>query len=318
MSAAGAYSSSRAGAIGLDRLSAQTRHLRRAVRTPRGGIGFGLVSLVLLIAAVGPFVTPDNPLALVGTPYESPSSAHLLGTDQLGRDVLSRTLAGGWVLLIMAAAATAFGVVVGAAAGVAAGYLRGMRDEAIMRSGDVILTFPQMVLALVLVSIIGPKLWLIVLAVGIGHAPQVARVIRAATLDIAERDYVKAAELTGMPARSVMRREILPNLVTPLTVEAGLRMTYSIVIIAGLAFLGFGRSPPAPDWGTMINENRIGISINPMAVIAPAVLIALLTVGTNTFTDALARVTIGIGGRGAESAADDPTAVEADVLEAKG
>ena len=163
-----------------------------------------------------------------------------------------------------------------------------------MRTVDVILAFPQIVFALLLVSIVGPKLWLIVLAVGFSHAPQVARVMRSAALDISERDFVKASELVGTRRRRIMTREILPNLISPLMVEGGLRLTYSIVIIAGLAFLGFGQAPPAANWGTMINEDRSGLVLNPWAVIVPAVLIAVLTIGTNTFTDAVARVSIGI------------------------
>ena len=194
----------------------------------------------------------------------------------------------------MAVAATAIGIVLGAAAGISAAYLRGAPDGIIMRSVDVILSFPQLVFALLLLSLLGPKSWLIVVAVGVSHAPAVARVIRSATLDVAERDYVKVAELQGMRPVKVMAREILPNLISPLMVEAGLRLTYSIVIMAGLAFLGFGQPPPTANWGTMINENRVGLPLNPWAVIAPAVLIALLTIGTNTFTDAVARVAIGV------------------------
>ncbi|MHB1930521.1 MAG: ABC transporter permease, partial [Acidimicrobiales bacterium] len=164
-----------------------------------------------------------------------------------------------------------------------------------------ILAFPSLVFALLLVSIVGPKLWLIVLAVGFTHAPAVARVLRSATLDLSERDYVKAVELQGMRPAKVMRTELLPNLVSPLMVELGLRLTYSIVLMAGLSFLGFGQPPPAPNWGYMIQENRIGLSTNPWAVIVPAALIAVLTIGTNTFTDAIARVVIGV-----EREADDP------------
>ena len=182
-----------------------------------------------------------------------------------------------------------------------AAYLRGRSDGFIMRTVDVILAFPQLVFALLLVSLLGPRVWLIVLAVGLSHAPQVARVIRSATLDISERDYVKVVELQGMKPAKVMTSEILPNLISPLMVEAGLRLTYSIVIMAGLAFLGFGQAPPAANWGLMINENRSGLSLNPWAVIVPAVLIALLTIGTNTFTDAIARVTIGVDRRPEEA-----------------
>jgi peptide/nickel transport system permease protein len=272
------------------------------VRTPRGTVGLALTSVVVLVAVIGPVVAPHQPNALATLPYARPSGTFLFGADFLGRDVLSRVLAGGWLLLVMAVAATAIGLAAGAAAGMSAAYLRGHTDGIIMRTVDVILSFPQLVFALLLLSLIGPKLWLIVLAVGVSHAPAVARVLRSATLDISERDYVKVVELQGMRPARIMVKEILPNLVAPLMVEAGLRLTYSIIIMAGLAFLGFGQPPPTANWGTMINENRIGLSLNPWAVIAPAVLIALLTIGTNTFTDAFARVAIGIERRPEEAA----------------
>jgi peptide/nickel transport system permease protein len=289
----------------------QTRRIRRpqwgtllwsAARTPRGAIGLGLASLVVLVAVVGPLVAPNPPDALVTLAFGKPSGEFPLGGDSLGRDVLSRVLDGGRALLVMATCATALGVAGGAAAGVSAAYLRGVSDGIIMRAVDVILSFPQLVFALLLLSLLGPKLWLITIAVGVSHAPQVARVLRSATLDLSERDFVKAAELQGMRPVKVMRKEILPNLVSPLMVEAGLRLTYSIVIIAGLAFLGFGQPPPAASWGTMINENRDGLSLDPWAVIVPVLLIALLTIGTNTFTDAFARVAIGVDRRPDEAA----------------
>jgi peptide/nickel transport system permease protein len=273
-----------------------------AARTPRGAAGLAMALLVVLVAVVGPVFSPHSPNALVTLTFAKPSGQFPLGGDVLGRDVLARLLNGGWLLLLMAVAATAIGITAGAAAGMSAAYLRGAPDGIIMRTVDVILSFPQLVFALLLVSLAGPKLWLIVLAVGLSHAPAVARVIRSSTLDIAERDYVKAVELQGTRPAKVMAKEILPNLISPLMVEAGLRLTYSIVIMAGLAFLGFGQPPPAANWGTMINENRIGLQLNPWAVIAPAVLIALLTIGTNTFTDAVARVTIGVDRRPEEAA----------------
>jgi peptide/nickel transport system permease protein len=272
-----------------------------AMRTPRGAAGLALASLVVLIAVVGPWVAAKPPDALLTIPYAKPSGQFPLGSDFLGRDVLSRVLNGGWALLLMAAAATGFGIAVGAAAGISAAYLRGRPDSFIMRTVDVILAFPQLVFALLLLSLLGPKLWLIVLAVGLTHAPAVGRVIRSATLDISERDYVKVVELQGMRPVKVMSSEILPNLISPLMVEAGLRLTYSIVIITGLAFLGFGQAPPAANWGLMINENRSGLPLNPWAVIVPAALIALLTIGTNTFADAIARVTIGVERRPEEA-----------------
>ena len=285
--------------------------LSGAARTRRGTVGLALVAFVVAIAVVGPFVAPYSPTELVTAPFSGPQSGNVLGSDALGRDVLSRVLAGGGLLLLMAAASTLLGVVFGAAAGISAAYLRGRADALIMRSVDVVLAFPSLVFALLLVSIIGPKLWLIVLAVGLSHAPQVARVMRAATLDISERDFVKAVELQGVKPRWIMAREILPNLITPLTVETGLRLTYSIIIMAGLSFLGFGQSPPSPNWGLMINENRIGLQLNLWAVVIPAALIAVLTVGTNTFSDAVARVALGV-----ERRAEDVRPIGVSKLEA--
>jgi peptide/nickel transport system permease protein len=272
-----------------------------AARTPRGAAGLGLAGFVVAVAVIGPLVAPDSPSALQTLPFAKPSGRFLLGADFLGRDVLSRVLAGGWLLLLMAAAATALGIAAGAAAGISAAYLRGRPDGLIMRTVDVILAFPQLVFALLLLSILGPKLWLIVLAVGLTHAPAVARVLRSATLDISERDFVKVAELQGMRPVTIMAREILPSLSTPLMVEAGLRLTYSIIIMAGLAFLGFGQPPPSPSWGTMINENRAGLALNPWAVIIPALLIALLTIGVNLLTDAVGRAALGVDRRPEEA-----------------
>jgi peptide/nickel transport system permease protein len=267
--------------------------LQRAAVNRRGTVGLSLAGFVVLVAVVGAIWTPDSPTAFLYEPLQKPSVQALLGGDYLGRDVLSRVLAGGWVLLVMAVAATVIGVSLGAFQGIEAAYLGGRTDTMIMRGMDVFLAFPAIVLALLIVGTVGPKLWLIVLAVGLGHVPQVARVMRAAALDIAERDYVKAVELQGVKPTRIITGEILPNLVSPLMVELGLRLTYSIVVIAGLSFLGFGQQPPAPSWGNMISENRIGLQTNPWAVVVPAALIALLAIGTNLFADAVARAAIG-------------------------
>ena len=163
-----------------------------------------------------------------------------------------------------------------------------------MRLLDVVLAFPQIVLTLLFVSVFGPRLWLIVLMVGIGHAPRIARVTRAAALEVAQRDFVHAAEALGMARRKILFDEILPNITSPLLVEFGLRLTYSIGLIAALSFLGFGMQPPAADWGLMINENRIGITVQPWAVLVPVLLIGILTIGTNLVADGLGRAFIGI------------------------
>lgn len=268
--------------------------LIRATRTPRGKIGLGITLLVVLLAVVGPFVVPYPPTVSQTFPFALPSGTYPLGSDMIGRDVLSRVLAGGWVLLGVAAASTILGVGLGLLVGIFAAYRGGLVDTLLMRIVDVLLAFPPLVFALLLVSVLGSHVWLILVAVAVSHAPQVARVVRAAALDVSARDFVRAVELLGTPSRRVMTGEILPNLLSVVMVELGLRFTFAILLIASLSFLSFGIQPPAPDWGLMINENRIGLTVNPWGVLLPVILIAILTVGLNTFTDAIARTSLGL------------------------
>lgn len=281
--------------------------LGRAARTPRGAVGLALAGSVVLLAIIGPFVAPHPPTLSVTGTFAPPSSAYPLGGDTIGRDVLSRVLAGGWLLLAVAAGATVLGVGAGVIVGISAAYLGRFSDGLLMRIVDVLLAFPPLVFALLLLSVLGPHVWLILIAVAVSHAPQVARVVRATALEVCERDYVRAAELLAMPKRRVMAGEILPNLLSVVMVELGLRFTYSILIIAGLSFLSFGIQPPAANWGLMTNENRIGLAANPWGVVAPIILIAILTIGLNTFTDAIARTSLGVERQAKQL---DPTAAE--------
>lgn len=265
----------------------------RSLRTWRGRIGAAITLLVFAVAYIGPAFAPYASDDFLASPYAPPGVDNLLGADVLGRDVLSRTLTGGTYLLSLAVLATALGLAVGAAAGIWSAFRGGLVEAVVMRSVDIVLAIPTLVFALLIISVVGPKLWLVVLAVGVSHAPQVARVIYGAAQDVVERDFVKAVALLGVPSFRIMRREILPNLSTPLLVETGLRLSYSIIIISGLSFLGFGVQPPDPDWGVMINENRLGLPLNSWGVLAPSILIALLAVGTNTFADAIARAGFG-------------------------
>jgi peptide/nickel transport system permease protein len=268
--------------------------LRASLRLARTRIGLGIVAVMLFIALFGPLLAPHSPTQFVGAPNAGSSGQALFGTDALGRDVFSRFLHGGLSVLGLAVAATALGVVLGVAIGLTAAYAGGATDEVLMRTADVFLAFPQIVFALLLVSALGPKLWLIVVTVGITHAPRVARVMRGAALQVVERDFVKAAEAVGEKRSRILFGELLPNLTSPLMVEIGLRLTYSIGLVAAISFLGFGLQPPHADWGLMINENRLAITIQPWAVVLPVLAIALLTVGTNLVTDGIARASIGI------------------------
>jgi len=279
------------------------RILSGALSTRRGQVGLALTLLVVGLAFIGPFAPSRSSTDFAGVPYSLPGNGNgVLGTDALGRDVLARVLHGGWALLLLAAVSTVLAVLIGAIAGVVAAYRGHMTEMLVMRTVDVMLAIPQLVFVLLIVSVIGAKTWLLVVAVTLCQAPQVARVMYAASQDICERDFVKAVALWGVPPRTVIRRHIMPSLTTPLAVECGLRLSFSIILIAGLNFLGFGTQPPNPSWGVMVNENRLGLATNYWGVLAPAILLAILAVGTNVFADALARVAFG-GERGEETAA---------------
>ena len=271
--------------------------LRDALRLGRTKIGVALVGLIVAIAVFGPLVAPHSPTEFVAAPNTGPSADAIFGADALGRDVFSRFLHGGLSVLWMAAAATLIGVVIGVVVGLVAAYSRNWLDDVLMRGSDVVLAFPQIILALLAVSAIGPKLWLIVLVVAVTHAPRVARVIRGAAQEVVERDFVKAAEAVGERRSRIVFGELLPNVTSPLLVEIGLRMTYSIGLVAAVSFLGFGLQPPAADWGLMINENRLSITVQAWSVLLPVLAIGLLTVGTNLITDGIARAAIGIDRR---------------------
>jgi peptide/nickel transport system permease protein len=264
--------------------------LRRTFRRRQARIGAVLTLVIVLIALLGPVLGPlltgydiDD---FAGRPFRPDGAA---GTDDLGRDVFTRFLSGGGPVLLYALAATAIGIIGGAVAGMLAGYSGGRLDALIMRGGDVLLSFPQLVLALLAVAVLGSSGWLLVLVIGITHIPRVARVARQATLAVASQDYVLAARMYGVPRRRILTTEVLPNITGPLMVELGLRLTYSIGYIASLSFLGLGVQPPAADWGLQINENRIALIVTPWGVLLPVIAIAVLTVGTNMITDALAK-----------------------------
>ncbi|MDW8338813.1 MAG: ABC transporter permease, partial [Thermoleophilia bacterium] len=270
-------------------------------RQGRTKLGLAIVALLVGIALFGPLFAPYGPdegLTRPGgfvAPFEPPSEVAPLGTDNLGRDVLSRFLCGGRSVLALSALATVLGAVLGIAVGLLAAYSRGLLDEVLMRAQDVVFAFPQLVFALVLVATVGPQLWLLVLAVGITTMPRVARVTRGAAVEVVERDFVRAAEGIGVPRRKILLGEILPNVTSPLVVEVTLRLTFNIAVIAALSFLGFGLQPPAADWGLMINENRQGLLADqPWGVVLPVAAIGLLTIGTSLVGDGFARAAIGI------------------------
>ena len=268
--------------------------LRRSLRLWRTRIGVALVGVIVLLAIIGPYLAPYGPSTPVGAPNSNPSGKAVLGTDYLGQDVLSRLLYGGRSILVMAVLATALGLIGGTVIGLVAAYSRNALDDVLMRGMDVIMAFPQIMLALVAVAIIGPKTWVIVVAIALTTVPRIARVARGAAQPVVERDFIACSEAMGVPRWRILFGELLPNTLGPLMVEASLRVTYSIGVIAALAFLGLAPNPNGANWGTMIQENQIALSVQPWGAVTPIIAIALLTMGTGLIGDGIARTAAGI------------------------
>jgi peptide/nickel transport system permease protein len=271
-----------------------TSLLRRSLKLWRTRIGLALVGLIVLLAIVGPYLAPYGPNTPVGAPNSTPGGKAVLGTDYLGQDVLSRVLYGGRSILVMAVIATALGLVAGAAIGLVAAYSRNALDDTLMRGMDVIMALPQIMLALVAVAIVGPHAWVIVAAIALTTAPRIARVARGAAQPIVERDFIASSEAMGVPRWRILSGEVLPNTLGTLMVEASLRLTYSIALIAALAFLGLSPNPNGANWGTMIEQNQLVLSVQPWGAAAPIIAIALLTIGTGLIGDGIARTAAGI------------------------
>lgn len=278
------------------KLQKYSEFLPRRQFTVRAKIGFAMMGLVVLIAMVGPWVAPYNPLQIYGAPFMAPSAAHLLGLDYLGRDALSRFLDGGRSTLLFALAATALGYLIGLAVGLVASYRGGYAERILMRGNDIFLVFPGLIFVLILVAIYGSNSLLLIISVALANAPRIARIVYTAASAIVELPYIEYARSNGERMPYVTAREILPNIFSPIAVDFGIRFSGSILLIAGLSFLGFGVQPPTPDWGLIISENLSGFSLQPYCMLLPLFAIALLTVGINLTID---------GWRGASRAAKE-------------
>jgi peptide/nickel transport system permease protein len=261
----------------------------RFMRSFSGAVGVTIVVFVVAVAIFGRYFAPYDPNVPVAAPLSPPSSHYWLGTDFLGRDVFSRLLYGGRSVITLAALATGLGYLIGMSVGLIAGFSRSRIDPVLMRSVDVMLAFPPLLFLLVLISGAGTGVQVLVIGVAVIQAPGISRIVRTATLEVSVRGYVEAAIARGERSYAVIVREVLPNIMAPVLVDSGLRFTYSILIIASVNFLGLGLQPPASDWALMISDNRQYIAIQAWAVLAPAAMIALLTIGINLTGDAIAR-----------------------------
>jgi peptide/nickel transport system permease protein len=261
----------------------------RFVRTPAGLVGCVLLAAVVAVALFGPLFAPYAPDEPVGVPFSGPAEGTPFGTDFLGRDVLSRVLWGGRSVLALAGLATLLAYAGGIVIGLVAGYSRSLIDPVLMRTADVMLSFPALLFLLVLVTGAGTSKAVLVLGVALVQMPLIARIVRAATLEQSVRGFVEAAVARGERTAAILRREILPNIAGPIAADVGLRFAYAIILVASVNFLGLGLQPPAADWALIISENRGGLTLNPYVILVPAAFISLLTISVNLVGDAIAR-----------------------------
>ena len=269
---------------------------RRLRRYPATLAGFAIVGFFLLMALFGPLVAPYRySFQELPSRLQPPSSEHLLGTDQLGRDVLSRILVGSRDVYFVAGSGTLVAVLLGLTLGLLAGYLGGAVDELVMRLVDVLLAIPPLLLAMIILFTLGSSRLNVILVVGFLYIPMVSRVVRSVVLDLKTRQFVEAARLRGESSAYIMFREILPNVLPPLAVEASMRFSYAIFLVASLGFLGLGVQPPSPDWGLMVGEARNYFNQAQWALLAPAGAIAVLVVGVGFMSDGLRRMLLPAG-----------------------
>ncbi|HEY4827343.1 MAG TPA: ABC transporter permease [Solirubrobacteraceae bacterium] len=264
-------------------------HTPRVLTTRSGMVGFTILVFVFCVAILGPIFAPHGIATPIGAPGQTPSGGAPLGTDYLGRDVLSRLLNGGRSVIWIAGVATLLAYLIGLAIGLVAGYTRSIIDPLLMRGVDVLLAFPALLVLLLLVGGLGPHVGVLIVGVALVQLPGIARIVRTATLEMSTRGFVEAAEARGESTPSLLTREILPNIAPILLADFGIRFGYSIILIASVNYLGLGLAPPAADWGLMMSENQQFIAVNVWAVLAPAIMLALLTIGVNLMADAYVR-----------------------------
>lgn len=271
-----------------NRLVATWRRLRRY---PATLLGFAIVGFFLLMAIFGPLVAPyEYSDQVLSDRLQPPSAQHIMGTDQFGRDIFSRILVGSRDVFVVAGLGALVAVLLGLILGLFAGNFGGPVDEVAMRLVDVLLAIPPLLLAMIILATLGPSRANVILVVGVLYIPMVARVVRSVVLDLRTRQFIEAAKLRGESSSYIMLREMFPNVLPPLAVEASMRFSYAIFLVASLGFLGLGVQPPSPDWGLMVGEARTYFTQAQWVLLFPAGAIALLVVGVGFMSDGLRRM----------------------------
>ncbi len=274
----------------ISRSRSQSAHVywRRLKRRPIAMVGICIFLVFTVLAIAGPLIAPHSYTEQVPADrLQSPSLQHPFGTDQFGRDILSRVIVGTRSVFVLGGLGTLFAVAFGTPIGLICGYYRGLWDEVVMRLLDVFLAIPSLLLALVLLSTVGPSPANLVVVVAILYTPIIARVVRSMALDLRNKEFVEAAHVRGEGKGFIFFREILPQALPSLLVEASMRFSYSIFLVASLGFLGLGVQPPSPDWGLQINEAKDFFSTAPWLLLFPAAAIAVLVISTSLMSEGI-------------------------------
>lgn len=268
--------------------SRAARHLWRQLwRRKTAVLGLILAAIVLLGALLAPWLAPEDPLAMGPRRFAAPSASAWLGTDQFGRDLLSRLLYGARVSMVVAFAAVGMAMLIGGTIGLCAGYFGGRVDLFLMRGVDVLMAFPTLLLALAVVATFGGSTRNLILAVTLAYIPIFSRVVRGSALSVKQNDFVEASRALGARDARIMFRAVLPNVLAPIIVQATFNLSTAIMIEAALSFLGLGVQPPAPSWGSMLSEARNFMELDPWLALAPGGAITLAVLGFNLFGDGL-------------------------------
>ncbi len=264
---------------------------RRLSRSPVFLVGMAVVLFWAFVAVEWQVIVPYDPFAVnPAHTFTPPGSMHWLGTDDLGRDVFARVLAGAAPVLVVAPLATILSILTGTTIGLVAGFYRGFVDDAIMRLVDAVMSLPVIIPATLVLALVGRSLANVILAIALLFSPLVARTVRSAVLAEREREYVDAARLRGDRGLYIMFFEILPNVISPIIVEGTVRLGYAVFTAGTLSFLQLGIQPPSPDWGLTVAAQRAFVQIAPWTVISPALALASLIIGVNLAADGLRRV----------------------------
>lgn len=267
--------------------------VRDTLTNPKAVTGLGILIPVVVISTLGTIIAPYDPVqvypanAYLGPLSSGPNGMYWLGTDHLGRDLLSRVIVGGRSSLMLGFGAAGLSLLLGVPIGLTAGYAKGRVDEILMRLMDIMMSVPVLLLGVLILVVLPSSLFNIILALGVVFVPRIARVARSATLSVSEEEYVLAAKARGESDPYILFSEILPNVTAPIVVEGSIRVGYAVMVGTSLSFLGLGTGPPHPDWGFMINTARLHIYQTPWFLLWPSIALLLTIMATNLLGDGL-------------------------------